>query len=221
MDTTTTAKPAYKKVATIAAVIGMLLIAAAGWLTARDHFARADTACALAPKVGPVAPEDELQVLDVASPGAPNEAVVALGKPLCVTIANVRTASDVQAVNADVVTAKADHESVIARIASGTDRYAPFALPPKFLVHPPGPNAENLPLADSDADSPKSQKARKHVVRPAFARHNRCRRRGMMRTCGLEPQAEASTDVFPSAFASFVSVAGRGNSADLFVPKRM
>jgi len=55
------------------------------------------------------------------------------------------------------------HESVIARIASGTDRYAPFALPPKFLVHPPGPNAENMPLADSDADSPKSQKAKKHV----------------------------------------------------------
>lgn len=40
------------------------------------------------------------------------------------------------------------HESVIARTASGTDRYAPFALPSNFKIHPPGPHGENQPLAD-------------------------------------------------------------------------
>jgi uncharacterized protein (DUF2235 family) len=41
------------------------------------------------------------------------------------------------------------HESVIARIASGTDRYAPFSLPANFEIHPPGELAENLPQEDS------------------------------------------------------------------------
>ena len=39
-----------------------------------------------------------------------------------------------------------------------------------------------------------------------------------MRICGLEPQAEAFTDVFPSAFASFVSATGRGVTGTSFDP---
>jgi hypothetical protein len=36
--------------------------------------------------------------------------------------------------------------------------------------------------------------------------------------CGLEPQAEASTDVFPSAFAGIAAVAGRGVAGTSFDP---
>jgi hypothetical protein len=42
------------------------------------------------------------------------------------------------------------HESVIARIASGTDRYAPFSLPREFQIHPPGALAEHRPLNGND-----------------------------------------------------------------------
>jgi uncharacterized protein (DUF2235 family) len=41
------------------------------------------------------------------------------------------------------------HESVIHRIVSGTDRYAPVTLPPKFVVVPPQKEGENVPQADS------------------------------------------------------------------------
>jgi len=43
------------------------------------------------------------------------------------------------------------HQSVIARIAHGTDRYAPITLPPEFEVHPPQTEGENVPQADSVA----------------------------------------------------------------------
>ena len=43
------------------------------------------------------------------------------------------------------------HESVIARIASGTDRYAPITLPETFEIVPPQVEGENVPQADSDA----------------------------------------------------------------------
>ena len=43
------------------------------------------------------------------------------------------------------------HESVIARIASGTDRYAPITLPETFEIVPPQVQGENVPQADSDA----------------------------------------------------------------------
>jgi uncharacterized protein (DUF2235 family) len=44
------------------------------------------------------------------------------------------------------------HESVIARIDSGTDRYAPIALPRNFDVIPPQKEGETVKQADSDDD---------------------------------------------------------------------
>jgi hypothetical protein len=43
------------------------------------------------------------------------------------------------------------HQSVIARIAHGTDRYAPITLPPEFRIYPPQTEGENVPQADSVA----------------------------------------------------------------------
>jgi uncharacterized protein (DUF2235 family) len=43
------------------------------------------------------------------------------------------------------------HESVIARIANGTDRYAPITLPERFVIVPPQAVGENVPQADSEA----------------------------------------------------------------------
>ena len=42
------------------------------------------------------------------------------------------------------------HESVINRIATGTDRYAPIALPGTFHIVPPQEHGENVPQADSE-----------------------------------------------------------------------
>jgi uncharacterized protein (DUF2235 family) len=44
------------------------------------------------------------------------------------------------------------HESVIARIAFGTDRYAPIALPQRFEIIPPQKKGETVPQADSEED---------------------------------------------------------------------
>ena len=46
------------------------------------------------------------------------------------------------------------HESVIARIAEGTDGYAPFVLPPEFRIVPPGEKGEKQPQADSEGGKP-------------------------------------------------------------------
>jgi hypothetical protein len=46
------------------------------------------------------------------------------------------------------------HESVINRIATGTDHYAPITLPKRFDIVPPQVHGENIPQADSQsADS--------------------------------------------------------------------
>ena len=42
------------------------------------------------------------------------------------------------------------HESVINRIANGTDRYAPITLPGTFEIVPPQEHGENVPQADSE-----------------------------------------------------------------------
>ena len=42
------------------------------------------------------------------------------------------------------------HDSVIARIAAGTDRYAPITLPQRFEIVPPQVEGENAPQADSE-----------------------------------------------------------------------
>ncbi len=43
------------------------------------------------------------------------------------------------------------HESVVNRIATGTDRYAPIALPRTFAIVPPQEHSENAPQPDSQA----------------------------------------------------------------------
>jgi len=44
------------------------------------------------------------------------------------------------------------HESVINRIATGTDRYAPITLPDTFEIVPPQKEGETAPQADSETD---------------------------------------------------------------------
>jgi uncharacterized protein (DUF2235 family) len=46
------------------------------------------------------------------------------------------------------------HESVINRIATGTDRYAPITLPGTFDIVPPQEHGENVPQADSETPAP-------------------------------------------------------------------
>ena len=46
------------------------------------------------------------------------------------------------------------HESVINRIATGTDRYAPITLPEAFSVVPPQMEGENVPQADNQEPAP-------------------------------------------------------------------
>src|SRR5207248_2752300 len=43
------------------------------------------------------------------------------------------------------------HESVIARINTGTVRYAPIALPESFEIHPPQREGETVAQADSES----------------------------------------------------------------------
>ena len=46
------------------------------------------------------------------------------------------------------------HESVINRIATGTDRYAPIKLPETFRIVPPQLEGENAPQADNQMPAP-------------------------------------------------------------------
>ena len=46
------------------------------------------------------------------------------------------------------------HESVINRIATGTDRYAPITLPETFSIVPPQVEGENAPQADNQTPDP-------------------------------------------------------------------
>lgn len=46
------------------------------------------------------------------------------------------------------------HESVINRIASGTDRYAPITLPETISIFPPQIEGENVPQADNQTPAP-------------------------------------------------------------------
>ena len=46
------------------------------------------------------------------------------------------------------------HESVINRIATGTDRYAPITLPETFVIVPPQREGETAPQADSQTPAP-------------------------------------------------------------------
>ena len=51
------------------------------------------------------------------------------------------------------------HESVINRIATGTDRYAPITLPKTFSIVPPQVEGENVPQADNQAPAPPTDQA--------------------------------------------------------------
>jgi uncharacterized protein (DUF2235 family) len=72
------------------------------------------------------------------------------------------------------------HESVIARIAYGTDSYAPIVLPERFKVVPPGNRSEAQPQAVSDAP-PGCRRAKlnkmKHAVLGAEHRARLAKRR--------------------------------------------
>jgi uncharacterized protein (DUF2235 family) len=57
------------------------------------------------------------------------------------------------------------HESVINRIATGTDRYAPINLPETFKIIPPQVEGETIPQADNQtSDSPPEVKASRPMV---------------------------------------------------------
>ena len=64
------------------------------------------------------------------------------------------------------------HESVINRIATGTDRYAPITLPTTFDIVPPQVEGETAPQADSQTPDPhRAQGPPKSMVDPrVFAR---------------------------------------------------
>ena len=63
------------------------------------------------------------------------------------------------------------HESVINRIATGTDRYAPITLPKTFRIVPPqAARGERSPGRQSDARPGSSGGLSKPMIDPAFAR---------------------------------------------------
>lgn len=52
-----------------------------------------------------------------------------------------------------LLTAARIHESALARIVRGTDRYAPITIPERFEIHPPQRAGENAPQPASGADA--------------------------------------------------------------------
>jgi hypothetical protein len=61
------------------------------------------------------------------------------------------------------------HESVINRVATGTDRYAPITLPKNFRIVPPQAGGENAPQADSQTPNPvQSGGAPKPMIDPGI-----------------------------------------------------
>jgi uncharacterized protein (DUF2235 family) len=66
------------------------------------------------------------------------------------------------------------HESVINRIATGTDRYAPITLPKAFKIVPPQMEGETAPQADNQAPAPpvETKPPRAMVTKDVRARLN-------------------------------------------------
>lgn len=58
-----------------------------------------------------------------------------------------------------MLTAARIHESALARIVRGTDRYAPITLPERFEIHPPQRAGENAPQPASGADAARAAAA--------------------------------------------------------------
>jgi uncharacterized protein (DUF2235 family) len=70
------------------------------------------------------------------------------------------------------------HESVIARIADGTDRYAPISLPMRFEIVPPQREGETSNQADSETDgSPRTPPPPPSLVSRELRERLRCRAR--------------------------------------------
>jgi uncharacterized protein (DUF2235 family) len=62
------------------------------------------------------------------------------------------------------------HESVIARIADGTDNYAPITLPGHFRIEPPQSKGETAPQADSETPQPDQSERPRTLVTPETRR---------------------------------------------------
>ena len=60
------------------------------------------------------------------------------------------------------------HESVVNRIATGTDRYAPITLPPTFAIVPPQEESENAPQQDSGPREARRGGGVKPLIDPAI-----------------------------------------------------
>lgn len=97
------------------------------------------------------------------------------------------------------------HESVMARIVTGTDRYAPITLPSRIRIVPPQKEGENAPQADSDPAAPA---ARSRGARAMIATERRTRLENRD-VCEKRAQAmEAVWDrVWRRRLAYFITVA--------------
>jgi uncharacterized protein (DUF2235 family) len=79
------------------------------------------------------------------------------------------------------------HESVINRIATGTDRYAPINLPGEFTIEPPQELAENMQQADSERSAaPNAKGVPKSLLDP--------RLRERLKDPGLRDARAAATE---------------------------
>jgi uncharacterized protein (DUF2235 family) len=79
------------------------------------------------------------------------------------------------------------HESVINRIATGTDRYAPITLPETFAIVPPQEQGENAPQADSQTDrSSQPRSVARPMVDPAVRVRLQDAEAGALRSAAVE-----------------------------------
>jgi len=78
------------------------------------------------------------------------------------------------------------HESVINRIAKGTDRYAPITLPETFEIVPPQEEGESAPQPDSAPVQPPQPERRKPMIHPAVSARLRSPETRFARRAALE-----------------------------------
>jgi hypothetical protein len=83
------------------------------------------------------------------------------------------------------------HESVVNRIATGTDRYAPITLPETFEIVPPQTEGENAPQSDSESGEATPATRPTATAAPMIAPEVRARLRdtttGAGRRAAIEP----------------------------------
>ena len=68
-----------------------------------------------------------------------------------------------------MLTAARIHESALARIVRGTDRYAPITIPEHFEIHPPQRAGENAPQPSSGVDAPRAVEVAPDAVVPLLS----------------------------------------------------